>query len=206
MKIAFIFVTVLCALALGVISYIFATGNIPFKETPALPVASAPAMTTNAAPFSLSSADKAQIDQLIKDLEAEKQAFAAKRLELEQEQNKAKMQASVEILGNFKRDIQKLDEELKSQMRALEETEAKNLKGLSEKYSQMEPANAAQIMKKMDKRRAAGMLSLMNERQAAAILDEMVLLGEAGITNAVEWTDIIRKMKSEETRKEETTP
>ena len=65
----------------------------------------------------------------------------------------------------------------------------------------MEPENAAQILNLMETNRAAMLLYLMGDRQSAAILDAVSLLGNDAKKKVVDWTDVIRKLKNETSKK-----
>jgi len=203
MKIAFVLVSVLCALTLACLTYIYTTDKIPFKAPPPVPAPVAPTeiMSKN---MNVPSDERAKIAELIESLKAEKELWQKKRAELDAEKQKDNLDVKIAVLQKLTNDLAKIQGGLEGDIRGMKDAEKKNLQSIAEVYGKMEPANAAAILKEMDKKRAAMVISLMENRPAAAILDEVSLLGADGKKTAVEWADIIRKMKGEEATKKGT--
>ena len=199
MKFAFFFVSVICALCLSLLSYILATGRIPFR--PEKPVEGAVISTNGVAEEAMSvlAEEKTRFDEVINSLEKERDAYEKKKAELEASQDKEKLKIKIDVLGNLKADLEKLRASLEEEISEIDENEKKNMEGLAEVYSKMDPANAAPILIEMEKRRAAIILSLMGDRQAAGVLDAVTEMGDDSTKIAVEWSDIIRKLKTGKT-------
>jgi len=207
-KIAFLLVSLLCAACLALLSFIIVTGRIP--EALGGPSALEQAAAVAAAPeptLDVSPTERAELEKLLQSLREEQEQFAQRKSELEASMSVERLKDQLDVLGRLKADVETVQNRLDEDIKAMEDTERKNLKALAEVYAKVEPEKAAQILLQMERRRAAIILSLMQDRAAAGVLDEVSALGDESIKIAVEWTDLIRKMKSEESAKKgRTTP
>lgn len=203
MKFAFMFVSLICGILLALLSYILMTGKIPFRPAPA-PASLFAAATNAAVGKNLDVLPGEKVAELIESLKKEREAYEKKRVQIEEEY--AKGQVEDAALNGLKAELKQVQEALEKELRAIDESEKKNLQTVADVYAKMEPAQAAGVLKKMDERRAALVLSLMSDRQAAAILDEVTLSGETGNDLAVKWAEVIRKQKTQATTPKATPP
>ena len=210
MKALFMLVSLLCAACLGLLSYIMVTGKIPMHSAPVpaavatnAPVAPvAPAPKTTAIPEE----QKKRVETLVQELADVKRDYEKRKEDMEGARDKESLAAQKQVLELLVKELKDREASLGNQIQTIDETELKNLQMLSDKFSKMEPESAAQIMILMEKNRAAMLLYLMAERQSAAILDAVTLLGNDAKKTTVEWTDIIRKLKNETSKKGATKP
>lgn len=199
MKFMFLLVCIICAVSWSFLSMIFVTGTIPFRE--AEKEAAAVALSAAAKPsHTVFSGERGVVDQL-KDALKKEHSLYEEKMEIlaSKEAEIVKKEEVVEaLIAQFHELEQKLDEKIVE----VQSAEAANFKRLAAVYAKMDSANAATLLSKLDPERAATILSLIGERQAAAILNEAIVQGPNGIESAAEWSDIIRRMKSSETKRE----
>lgn len=203
MKAAFFLVSLLCAACLGLLSYILATGRIPeaFGGPSALNQAVAAAAAAPERALDVSPAERIELEKLLQSLRDEQEQYNKRKSEIEAGMNAERFKDQLDVLSKLKSDVEAVKDRLEEDIRAMEDTERKNLQTLAEVYAKVEAEKAAQILLQMERRRAAMILSLMQDRAAAAVLDAVSSMGDESIKIAVEWSDIIRKIKSEETAK-----
>jgi flagellar motility protein MotE (MotC chaperone) len=192
-------VSLLCAACLGLLSYILATGRVPqaLGGPSALDQAKAAAVAPER-PLDVSPAERVELEKLLQSLRDEQEQYARRKSELEASMNVERLRDQLDVLAKLKSDVEAVQSRLDADIRAMEDTERKNLQTLAEVYAKVEAEKAAQILLQMDRRRAAMILSLMQDRAAAGVLDAVSGMGDESIKIAVEWSDIIRKIKSEE--------
>ncbi|MBN1670902.1 MAG: hypothetical protein JXR37_07710 [Kiritimatiellae bacterium] len=198
---AFLLMSIVSALALSLLSYTLATGHVPFQPAPK---EEAGAEQPAAAPTATIRPQKADlVEQLRQELESTKNEYQRKLTAIEAA--KSKIADEQAILLDLRQRLETLQTQIEANVQEMSDSERKNLRRLAEVYGRMEPDNVAQILRKDDKVRAAKILYLMGERQAAGVLDAVVATGDdADKKLAVEWGNIIRKMRSETDRR--TTP
>jgi len=190
MKMLFLFMSVICAIALSALSIVYATGNLRFVRVPdsSAEVEARPAKER----FSVFSGQKQVVDQLIDTLNGERDLYRRKHGELAaREQQIARQQA---IMADLRAELQKIQSELSESVLVVADSEKENLKHLAAVYSKMEPGSAATLLREIEPERAATILNMVGERQAAAILNAVVEDGAKGAEVAATWSDFIRRI------------
>jgi len=195
MKIAFLAVSLLCAVALSMLSYVLATGNVPFHPPP-IPSESLVTEADLAQPAAILS-ERSVVTNLIEMLETERLLYEQKKTELEASRSTEKIEYEMKARQELKNEMQRLKEKLENALQSMESSEKANLQSLADVYGKMDPENAAKILVEMDKQKSALIISLMADRSAAGILNAVSELGPDATKTAVEWTDIIRKLHAE---------
>jgi len=218
-KFGFILMSIISAVALSVLSMIFATGRIPGEEiepeVPGAEVATGDvAEEETLAVFSDKSKD---VENLISALDKERDLYTEKIVKLKTEEQESKLQFQMleklkaqllDIRGVLDEKISDIEDDEKERkvQQSKEETENRikqakdersNLRRLAEVTGRMEPESAAKMLAEMEPERAANILYLVNERKSAGILDAAVAAGDLGTALAAEWVEIIRRLKKE---------
>lgn len=197
MKFLFLIACVACAVSFSMLSMIIATGRIPFRpEVEQVEVKVKPVEDEK---LSGLVGQKETVDDLVLALKKEKQAYEKKAGDLV-----AKEQAlsnEIEVVSMLKAELDKSRTSLDAKIVETDASEQVNLKRLSTIYSKMDAESAATLLREMTSDRAAKILNLIPERQAAAILGAAVSVGEPGTKKAADWSDVIRRMKQEKTKK-----
>jgi flagellar motility protein MotE (MotC chaperone) len=195
--------SIICAIALSMLSMIIGTGRIPFKPAPPEPGTEAATTATEQAAaketLSIFSEKGKAVDDLIVALNEERDLYVNKKSSLDAEAREVALQ--MELLSKLKGQLDDIRENIDIKTLEIEGDEEKNLKRLAEVYGKMDPESAAAILLEMDKERAAKVLYLVTERSAAAIFDAAVGRGPEGVEIAAEWADIIRRMEQNNGKK-----
>lgn len=204
MKILFFLMSLVCAACLGLLSYIMVTGKIPMRsaspsgdgETNAV-ASDVSVPKTSAVPEE----QKKRIETLIRELEDVKRDYEKQKEDLGNSRDEESLAAQKKMLEALVQELKNRETSLGNQIQTIDTAELKNLQLLAEKFSKMDPENASQILILMETNRAAMLLYLMGDRQSAAILDAVTLIGSDAKKKTVEWTDIIRKLKNDTSKK-----
>ena len=192
MKIAFLLLSILCAVAVSLLIYTLQAGHPPFKpavEPPPPP----PKPTDKGIDLFLDGRSKAA-DELITALTAERQLTAKKAAELTAREEELQIQA--ETVTRLTAELNDAQVRLDQKIVNVEDSERANLRRLADVCSKMDPAGASTFLQAMDNERAATILSMVTERPAAAILDAAIAANDKGVERAADWADIMRRMIS----------
>jgi flagellar motility protein MotE (MotC chaperone) len=195
MKAAFLFVSTLCAAALSLLVMVLATGRIPLRGVPEKPSATAAAAPEKPEAPIIELPGEDAVTQLMSAARRDRDACEARAKALDaREQELAAQKAMIEKLNA---ELRQLKDEARKIIVSIAADETVSLRQLAEVYARMEPDSAAKVLVEMEKERAAKLISLINERRAAAIMDAAVAAGDKGRAMAVEWSDILHRLKKE---------
>jgi len=112
-----------------------------------------------------------EIDSLVNELKAERKKLDKREGDLEQ--TSAHIEAERQELDKVKASIKAMRDEISKEIPEVQEVEIKNLKTLSQTYSNITPTAAVVIFQEMDERNVVKILSLMKADKVAGILQEM---------------------------------
>jgi hypothetical protein len=192
MKIAFLLLSILCAVAVRMLTYTLRAGHLPFK--PAVePPPPHPKLTNKGVDLFPNGRSKA-VDELIAALTAERELTAKKAAELTAREEELRIQS--ETVTRLTDELKDAQVRLDRKIVHVEDSERANLRRLADVCSKMDPAGASTFLQAMDKERAAAILSMVTERSAAAILDAAIAATDKGVDRAADWADIMRRMIS----------
>lgn len=111
------------------------------------------------------------VDELVKELAAEKSKFETEKKTIVTVQ--AQIAAEKAEVEKMRAEIKAMQEEIEQRVVAIQEDELVNLKELSQAYSAMNPAAAVAILREMDENMVVKILSMMKTPQVSALLGEM---------------------------------
>ena len=192
MKFLFLLACTVCAVSFSLLAIIYGTGIVPFVD----PVKPEPVEEhkVNVPAGAKYKPDSEIISELKEALSTEKATYEEKKEKLvSREQEITSKQKVIETL---KTELETLYKKVNEKIVVMEDSEAANYKRLADMFSKMEPDNAAELMSVMKPERAATVLNLIDQRQAAGILGAVVSKGDDGTRTAMEWSDVIRRMKN----------
>ena len=131
-----------------------------------------------------------ELDLIIADLKAEREAVALKEKQLNQ--LALRLRAERAELDEALRGIKNLEQQVDREVFRIKEDEAGNLKKLAKMYAAMEPAGAAKLLRELDDVIIVKVLSLMKEPETALILESFVRLGDAETRRAAGLSENLR--------------
>ena len=117
-----------------------------------------------------------ELDQIIADLKAEREAVAAKEQQLNE--LAARLKAERAELDEALKSVRSMQQKVDRDVFRIKEDEAGNLKRLAKMYAAMEPAGAAKILRELEDVIVVKILSLMKEPESAVILESFARMGE----------------------------
>jgi flagellar motility protein MotE (MotC chaperone) len=137
-----------------------------------------------------------QIDNLTSELKEEKARLRQQSDSLDQ--RAARIAAEKQELENLRTEIAAMRQEIDQRVIAINTDEAKNLRSLSQTYSQLTPHAAVAIIRNMDDTTVVKILSLMKPDVVGPIFEEMA--GDNTLAqHAAVLSDKLRLMKSGQT-------
>jgi flagellar motility protein MotE (MotC chaperone) len=131
-----------------------------------------------------------ELDQIIAELKAEKDAAEAKEKQLNE--LAARLRAERAELDEALKGIKKIQSQVDRDVFRIKEDEAGNLKRLAKMYAAMEPASAAKILRELDDAIVVKTLTLMKEPETALVLEAFSKLGEAETKRAAALAENLR--------------
>jgi flagellar motility protein MotE (MotC chaperone) len=131
-----------------------------------------------------------EMDQMIADLRAEREAIAAKEKQLTEMANRVKAEKAE--LDEVVRGIKRAQEMVDRSIIQIREDEAANLKKLAKMYAAMEPPGAARILREIDDAVIVKIMTLMKEPETAAVLEAFARLGESETKRAATIAETLR--------------
>lgn len=117
-----------------------------------------------------------ELDQIIADLKAEREAVATKEQQLNE--LAARLKAERAELDEALKSVRTMQQKVDRDVFRIKEDEAGNLKKLAKMYAAMEPTGAARILRELDDVIVVKILSLMKEPESAVILESFARIGE----------------------------
>ena len=175
---------------------VFVTGGVPFRGIEQEALSPAPPAKGTHTVFS---GERGVVDQLTDALKKERSLYEKKIEVLASKE--AEVVKKEEVVKALMAQFRELEQKLNEKIVEVQSAEAANFKRLAKVYTKMDASNAAMLLTKLKPERAAKILSLIDERGAAAILNAAISQGDNGTESAAEWSDIIRRMKNEETKR-----
>jgi hypothetical protein len=191
MKIAFILLSMVCAVAVSMLVFTLQTGHPPFKPAVVPSPPPTPELSGKGIDLFIDNRSKA-VDELINALAAERQLTAKKAAELAAREDELKVQS--ETVTRLTAELKDAQVRLDQKIVNVEDSERANLRRLADVCSKMDPASASTFLQAMDNERAATILSMVTERPAAAILDAAIAATDKGVDRAADWADIMRRL------------
>jgi flagellar motility protein MotE (MotC chaperone) len=131
-----------------------------------------------------------EVDQLIKDLKAERDALTAREEDLKQ--LAARLTTERSELDQVADSVKKMQAEIEKRLVEIKADEIPNLKRLAKTYSSMSPAGAAAILREMEDNAVVKILALMKDTENGPILEGMGRQGPADATRAAALTEKLR--------------
>jgi len=198
MKVVFLFVCLVCGVAVSLLVFIMTSGMIPFRTLPAPAPVAGSTGGTNASDTAETDVARINVridmaEDMLKELGREKEALARRGGELEVRAERIRLQEAAIVA--MRKDLDDLKQALRSNLVEVAAVENDNLKRISDVCSKMEPASASQMLLELSNERAATILGLVNERAAAKIMDAAIASGTQGAKRVAEWTDILRRLR-----------
>ena len=111
------------------------------------------------------------VDGMVLELKKEKEKLDARETDLGK--LAARVEAEKQELEKVRADIEAMRDQMSQAIPRIEESEAKNVKGLAKTYSSVKPTAAVAIFKELDDNTIVKILSFMKAETAGAILAEM---------------------------------
>lgn len=140
-----------------------------------------------------------ELDQIVSELKAEKDAAAAKERQLNE--LAARLRAERAELDEALKGIKKIQSQVDRDVFRIKEDEAGNLKKLAKMYASMEPASAARILRELDDVIIVKTLTLMKEPETALVLESFSKLGVAETKRAAVLAENLRAAASNKSSK-----
>lgn len=131
-----------------------------------------------------------EVDQLIKDLKAERDALTAREEDLKQ--LAARLTTERSELDQVADSVKKMQAEIEKRLVEIKADEIPNLKRLAKTYSSMSPAGAAAILREMEDNAVVKILALMKDTENGPILEGMGRQSPADATRAAALTEKLR--------------
>jgi flagellar motility protein MotE (MotC chaperone) len=131
-----------------------------------------------------------EADQLLAELQAEKEAVAKKDQDLND--LRARLQAEQSELNVVTQSVQQLEMAFDQNVLRISAEETANLKKLAKVYADMDPANAAKILEEMDDVSIIKIMTFMKDTETAAIWEAMAKEGETSAKRAALLSDRLR--------------
>jgi flagellar motility protein MotE (MotC chaperone) len=122
-------------------------------------------------PVTLWSFNSTAVDEMVSELKKEKEKLEARETDLGK--YAARVEAEKQELEKVRADIEAMRDQMSQAIPRIEESEAKNIKGLAKTYSSIKPTAAVAIFKELDDNSIVKILSFMKAETAGAILAEM---------------------------------
>jgi len=138
-----------------------------------------------------------ELDQIVAELKAERDAMAAK--EKQMAEFGARLKAERAELDAALNNVKKLQQQVDRDVFRIKEDEAGNLKKLAKMYAAMEPTGAAKILRELDDVIVVKILTLMKEPETAVILESFARLGDAETRRAAGFSESLRSAASTKT-------
>ena len=138
-----------------------------------------------------------ELDQIIEDLKAERDAVAAKDKQLTE--LAVRLRAERAELDDALKNIKTLHEQVDRDVFRIKEDEAVNLKKLAKMYANMAPSEAAKILRELDDVVVVKILTLMKEPETALVLESFARLGEMETKRAAALSESLRAAVSNKT-------
>jgi flagellar motility protein MotE (MotC chaperone) len=200
MKIAFLFLCVLCAGLVSLLVVGAVTGKAPFSfaaagSTPKTVIKPAAPVVASI----LMEDERKSLEDLIKVMESEKNAIKARESELAVREESLKLREAA--CDRLKMEVEHSQKVLDASIAEVKLAQQSNLRRLAEMYAKMEPASASILLREMERKHAASILNLTTERAAAAIMDATIQAGGTNAAVVAEWANIIRTMRIEKMSK-----
>ncbi len=136
-----------------------------------------------------------EMDQLLKEMNLEKQDLAKREAELRE--LSTRLQAERAEITVVTQRVAQLQAEFDQNVVRMKEEEAPNLKRLAKLYSGMSPEATSAIMKELDDQTVVKLFSVMKDSESAALLDAMAREGETQAKRAASISESLRKTISE---------
>lgn len=131
-----------------------------------------------------------EVDQLIKDLKAERDALTAREQDLKQ--LAARLTTERSELDQVADSVKKMQAEIEKRLVEIKADEVPNLKRLAKSYSSMSPAGAAGIFREMEDSAVVKILAVMKDTENGPILEALARQGPAEATRAAALTEKLR--------------
>ena len=138
-----------------------------------------------------------ELDQIIEDLKAERDAVAAKDKQLTE--LAVRLRAERAELDDALKNIKTLHEQVDRDVFRIKEDEAVNLKKLAKMYANMAPPEAAKILRELDDVVVVKILTLMKEPETALVVESFARLGEMETKRAAALSESLRAAVSNKT-------
>jgi len=191
MRIAFLTLAALCGVLLSVLTAVWQTARIPLQEEARTEQSTQQVVTAT----SVRLLGEEALNELIAALGEQRTNYVAKTRMLDDSARETVVQK--QVIAKLTAELKQLHTEARQSIVELESNERSNLRRLAEVYGRMEPESAVMVLSEMDAERAAKLLSMINERSAGAILGAAVTSLDNGSARAAEWSDIMRRLKTE---------
>jgi len=191
MRIAFLILAALCGVLLSVLTAVFQTGRMPLRDEarPEHPTQQVVTAT------SVRLLGEEALNELIAALGEQRTNYVAKTRMLDDSARETEVQK--QVIAKLTAELKQLHAAARQSIVELELHERSNLRRLAEVYGRMEPESAVMVLSEMETERAGKLLSMIGERPAAAILSAAVTSLDNGSARAAEWSDIMRRLKTE---------
>lgn len=194
----FMLVCAVCAALMSVLATLYATGR--YYAAP--PEEMLEERRPRSVHVSLLPEQSRAVAELMEAIIAREEEVERKEKRLDERQ--VRVRQEVILLDRMREELAAAQEEMNAHFRRLDEMKAQqeaeergNIRKLAESYARMEPQNAARLLAEMESQRAARILFFIGDRQVAAIMDASVAMGPDGIERAVEWSELIRQLRSD---------
>ncbi len=199
MKMAFLFVCVVCAGLISLLVISAVTGKVPLIGAPAPVVTKAARPAAPAVASILMEDERKSLEDLIQVMETERNAITARESEIAVREESLKLREAA--CDRLKLEVEHSQKILEASIAEVKLAQQANLRRLSDMYAKMEPASASILLMEMDRKHAAAILNMTTERAAAAIMDATIQTGGTNATVVAEWANIIRTMRVEKASK-----
>lgn len=131
-----------------------------------------------------------EVDMLITELKAEKDALTSREIQLKELETRLK--AEQQEINLVKQRVIQMQHDLDQSITRITLEEQSNLKKLAKTYVEMPPESSAKLLRQMEDRVVVKYLSIMKEAEVAGILDAFTKLGNEETKRAALISDQLR--------------
>jgi flagellar motility protein MotE (MotC chaperone) len=198
MKFLLLLLSTLCAVLLAALAALYTSGRL---DPPAPDTETEEATPERDHRASLFPEQSRAVEDLLQAISARQEVL--NRQEERLNEREEQVQQELILLQRLRNELAEAEARMEAYFAQMEtaleewdEDERKNSQKLAEFYARMEPQNAAQLLSEIEAEKAARILLFLGDRQAGAIMDAAVGFGADGMERAVQWSEIIRMMRT----------
>jgi flagellar motility protein MotE (MotC chaperone) len=142
-----------------------------------------------------------ELEQMLAEVKAEREALNTRRQELAELE--ARLKSEWQEIGVVTQRVARLQAEVEKTFVSVKRDEAVNLKKLARMYASMKPDSAAKIIFEMDDSQVVRILAMMKDTEAAAIMQTQAKQDKAELKRVATLSDQLRLVRAPNATEEE---